>query len=671
MNIAICEGALTLKLINNKFKDQREIQSFSKEELLEVKRKISEFQKEGEDTEPLDSYLESKFIPDMVPLYKDYLNQITEFCKKYLLAGEQDEGIHPYNQLIGHLIEELTLVSNNVVNLKMNARNTKRFVKENAFLADYMDSLTQLTEEYNSLKAQLEKEHTKIEHPFENESYIWRELNKIKNLPFKIKSLPENLRQWEEIKDLYTFISEKYLEKHGKKKRKKATFLTFEFREVYQYFANKQDSPLDYYLNLLYFLYKERIIDDHEEEWFVNALERKELTQKTEKFMNTLLKECLSVYFKEIIEEILQLDEKFTLLEEDKKVKKQNLLGQSINESLSQIIGLYFKGLEKKYQHTLNDIAEVQEYKNIISFYSEKADLIYYKLEDFDEYVLTFEPFLKPFDELITPVKKTINNLFSEILRRKEEYTSYIKTIKNEKLRDTIRNFVNEKINEVNKIIGDYQDEASMIVREEFPQLKRIRHILTEYKDQIQKIKEEVFSKLEGFEDKDVDMYQVIKMWEDNFLRKRQQLSFMLSLLLNKIYKNFKDLIEKEEFLFDSITEITDQEEAMESLPINFAISRFLADKLTEDELNERIKEIQSKINKMNKEITLYQDEIAKLEDILANRVKIREGISVSNIKCTVCHKPINFAKDKIIKCPFCDSVFHYHCVAYGLSKHQ
>ena len=59
------------------------------------------------------------------------------------------------------------------------------------------------------------------------------------------------------------------------------------------------------------------------------------------------------------------------------------------------------------------------------------------------------------------------------------------------------------------------------------------------------------------------------------------------------------------------------------------------------------------------------------METILANRVKVRKGISRSDVQCTVCHKFINFAKDKVITCPFCASTYHYLCVAFWLSKYN
>ena len=259
----------------------------------------------------------------------------------------------------------------------------------------------------------------------------------------------------------------------------------------------------------------------------------------------------------------------------------------------------------------------------------------------------------------------------SEIFRRKSEYLNFIKTVKDEELRIQLRQYVSGKITEVNGLIRVYEDEASVIIKEEFPQLKKIKDILNDYYNKIQKIKNDVFTRLDSAKSSDVDLYQIIKLWEDNFNRKKQQLTFLISLLINKLFKNFKELIDKEGILFATITEITEQTENFEGLPLNFALSAFLAEKLTEDQLKERISEINSKINQLNNSLGLYQVESVKLEKILTNRIKLRQGISDSDISCTVCHEFINFVKDKVIICPFCGSTYHYLCVAFWLSKYN
>ncbi|MFX1456189.1 MAG: RING finger domain-containing protein, partial [Promethearchaeota archaeon] len=42
-----------------------------------------------------------------------------------------------------------------------------------------------------------------------------------------------------------------------------------------------------------------------------------------------------------------------------------------------------------------------------------------------------------------------------------------------------------------------------------------------------------------------------------------------------------------------------------------------------------------------------------------------------SDVQCTVCHKQLNFAKDKVITCPFCGSTYHYLCVASWMERYN
>ena len=130
--------------------------------------------------------------------------------------------------------------------------------------------------------------------------------------------------------------------------------------------------------------------------------------------------------------------------------------------------------------------------------------------------------------------------------------------------------------------------EKTVTTRLEDEYVTKIDEFLSTIEDIIQTgfyLKEEVYLKLEAFKEHNVDMYNIIKHWEDNFNRKKQQLTFLLTVLINKIFKSFKDLIDTESILFAEINEITNQTESFEGLPLNFALSSFLANRLSEDEL--------------------------------------------------------------------------------------
>ncbi|GAH21397.1 unnamed protein product, partial [marine sediment metagenome] len=116
---------------------------------------------------------------------------------------------------------------------------------------------------------------------------------------------------------------------------------------------------------------------------------------------------------------------------------------------------------------------------------------------------------------------------------RKEEYLNYLNNIKDESFRVDVKSFVDTKIAEVNKMITSYENETSLIIKEELPELKQIRDLLSDYKFKIDEIKTEVYNKLEAYKENNVDIYATIKHWEDNFNRKKNQLSFLLTVLIS------------------------------------------------------------------------------------------------------------------------------------------
>ncbi|MFX1317034.1 MAG: hypothetical protein ACFE9T_14320 [Promethearchaeota archaeon] len=659
-----------MNLFNNSFDDTKEIIGFSKEELLEIKKTLKKFESENTEESEIENYIKSKLnlSTQILDSYSNYLNDLKVFLNQYLLKVRESESNTNYYYLKSEIADELNLISKNLHNLNSNSRNIKRTIKNKAFLDDLITNIKNLGDEYSQVHSLLKNSLKKIEKDYEDEIYLWIETNKIKNLSFKLNKLPSTLENWNDISDLYIFIRSlnDVFPKKGKQ-HKKERILSFHFDELYQYYLSKDEQKIKPYLDLTYLLYVNNIFEEYESEEFINILERKEVIQHLQDLIRPLTRNIIADKLKNVIDEI----EDFHLTEKDSKLNIKALLNEKMGTFFPKIVEYYINALEKKFQEKINDVDQSKEFEEIASFYYNKIDDFSSIIDDIEDWILRFENFLKPYENITNSLKKTLVNVSSEIFRRKNEYLNFIETVKNEDLRVSTRKFVDEKISGINELITAYEDQTSLIIKEEFPQLKHIREIFSDYNKKIQTIKEEVYKKLNSVKTHDVDLYQIIKYWEDNFNRKRQQLAFLISLLLNKLFKSFKELIEKEGLLFATITEITEQTENFEELPLNFALSSFLAERLSEEELKERITEINSKINQLNNSLGLYQVELSKLEKILSTRVKIRKGIAQSDVQCTVCHNFINFAKDKVITCPFCASTYHYLCVAFWLSKYN
>ncbi len=659
-------GQIKLNFSNNTFDETREILSFGKDEILEIKDTLGKLKVEDGGEDKIDTYVKSKLnlSIELLDQYSTYLKDITNFTEHYLLSTTSSDFFY----LKTEILNELRVITDNLQNLNSNIRNIKRITKNSTLLEASLKQIEDLLMDSTHLGSKLQESIKEIKTIQEDTTKLWIEINRIKNLNFKLNDIPHTLEDWNELKELVIFINslnEVFLSKRKKDKTEK--ILTIHFDDIYQFFLSKDDRKVNYYSDLIYLLYLNNIFEPYQGEEFINILERKEVIQNLTDFIRPLLTQLIIDKLHDILIEI----EEFNLKEKDLDINLDTLKDQKISEFLPKVVDYYIISLEKGFQGKIHNIIETDKFEEIANFYYQKIDSFSSIFYDIEDWALRIEPLLNPYENITVGLRKIFSNLTSEIFRRKNEYLSFIKTVKDEELRVEIRKFVSDKISEVNELIRSYEDEASLIIKEEFPQLKRIKEILNDYYQQIQKIKDDVFKKLDSMKSNDIDIYQVIKFWEESLNRKKQQLTFLISLLLNKLFKSFKELIEKEGILFATITEITEQTENFEGLPLNFALSSFLAEKLSEEELKERISEIKSKINQLSNSLGLYQVEVSKLETILANRVKIRKGISKSDVQCTVCHKYINFADDKVITCPFCGSTYHYLCVAFWLSKYN
>jgi len=658
-----------LRLIDNTFDGHREVRGYNKEEMSSIKNKVLEIQTDKTKSQNLEDFLNSEFKLEVLEGYSKYFSEIKQFSEEYLISKSNNNYFH----LKTAISDEIELIYNNLTNLSSNIRNVKRLIKNGKQLEEILGKYKILLDRIEIFLPRLKSTIIKTEKEYNNEIYLWINSNKIKNLMFRVNDISENINKWQEVKDLQEYIKDLIEAKTQKKiKSWKEVLLSLHFNELYQYFLSKYEKQINVFDDLLFLLYRKNIIEEHQGEEFINILERKEVVNNLKIKMRPLILALIKDKLEGDIKEIESLDKQYDLTGSGTgKINVEELLNQKFKDFLPKLVDYYFKGLDKRFQKIANQVDNPEEFIEVVNSCYNKIDKFASKIDEIDTWILRFDNILKPYENITDSLKKSIGNLSSEIYRRKEEYLNYMSNIRDEGLRIELRNFVDKKIEEVNKLIHSYEDETSVIIREELPQLKEIRDLLKDYKEKIDKIKEEVYFKLEAYKEHNIDMYQVIKHWEDNFNRKKQQLTFLLTILINKIFKSFSELIDKESIMFAEISEITKQTENFEGLPINFALSSFLANKLSESELRERITEINAKINQLTTSLGLYQIEASKMEEILSNKVKVREGVSASNVQCTVCHKNINFAKDKLITCPFCASTYHYLCVADWLSKYN
>ncbi|MFX1444997.1 MAG: hypothetical protein ACFFHV_16415, partial [Promethearchaeota archaeon] len=433
-----------MKLINNYFNDIEVINGFTKEELIEIKTKLLKLNSDKADQTEIDEYLSSKFSSSLIEFYSNYLNELKTFISNNLKTTQESKNrINFYHYYIKSGIKnEIKKIINNLLNFKLNGQNTKRFLKSSSLLDELLIKIQGLINDYEDLTSNLKISENQLKGIYDNYTYIWIEVNKLKNLYFKIDNLTEDITKWEEFREFYDNFKKIMMESTNKKERKKKDFaITVHFNDIYRFFSNRKNGDLDFYKGIVAFLYDKNIIEEYKGniediEEFVNVLDRKEVKNKIKSLMNPIIKNLVEDKLKEILNEIIELDKTYKLDEGKKEINLTKLLEQKFGTYLPQIIDYYLKGLENKYQATISDLKEYDEFKNIAHFYSDKIDILNSLMEGIEKYFINYDLILKPYEDITTKHKQIFANLYSEIERRKNEYLYYLKTIRRERLRD-------------------------------------------------------------------------------------------------------------------------------------------------------------------------------------------------------------------------------------------
>ncbi len=629
-----------------------DIKGFTKVEIEEIKKQLIYFEKNKSKKSEIINFISSKFDLEDFNKISEYLINLEAFFSNYFEVGNLNELYY----FLSEILSELMRIEQRIRILFLDMRNIKVIIKNKKLIEKIYKNIKYSRDQCDNLIDFVQVNKEKFRPRFNNQIYIFIESSILKKTSFILKKLPLNLEIWEPLKS-FCEIVEQHAEvpiiNEGREEN-----IVFYLHDIISDLQESKifKSVLIYeYINLFYSM---GIFSINEIEEYRDSTEKAEIKKNLRLFLIELLRDFifnLLLERKEIYD-----DGKIITKSEIKKILEE--LNQSdIYNFISKPILKIFEKIETYYQK------RIEEQDCIIHLRLKNLQLINL-LDDIVDWILEFEYYLKPYDEITLNIRKTINNINSEIQRRTENFENSAQSIYEEKVKAEVKDVIDNKIAKLNHMLNFYQQETSKTINQEFPELENIKNMLRKYTVETTKIQKEITKIFEDIRKKGVSPYSLIKNWENNFTEKTNQMKFALYLSISKLFISFKEIIGKEEILFSTIKNIglLDHE-----IPLNYRFTTLFPEKLSDDELKERIQSINSQIKKSNREKRLYQEEMSKLEEVLSSRIRLREGISTSNVQCTVCHKYINIARENIIVCPFCGSVFHYLCVAYWISKYN
>lgn len=627
-----------------------DVKAFTKVEIEEIKRQIINFEKKRSNKSEFTNFISSKFNLEDFSSISEYLINLEDFFSNYFDVGN----LNKLYYFLSEILEELMRIKRRIRIIFLDMRNIRVIIKNKKLFEKLFNKIKHSRDQCENLIDFIQANKEKFQSKFENEIYIFVESSILKKIPSISKKLPLDLEIWEPIKELYEITKE-----HGEIpiiNEDRENNSIFYIHDIISDFKESSNFKSVLIYDYLYLCYSIGFFSINKIEKFKDSTEKAEIKKKLRSFFIELLKDFITNL-------LLQRNEIY----DDKKIitkREINSILEELNQSdinnfISKTILKIFEKIETYYQ----DKIEEQDCTTHLNL--KKRQLVKL-LDDIVDWILEFENYLKPYDEITLNIRKTINNINSEIVRKVEGFETSAQSIYEEKVKAEVKTLIDNKIAKLNHMLSFYQQETSKTINQEFPELENIKNMLRKYTLETTKIQKDITKIFEDIRKKGVSPYSLIKNWEKNFTEKTNQMKFALYLSISKLFISFKEIIGKEEILFSTIKNIglLDHE-----IPLNYRFTTLFPEKLSDDELKERIQSINSQIKKSNREKRLYQEEISKLEEVLSSRIKLREGISTSDVQCTVCHKYINIARENIIVCPFCGSVFHYLCVAYWISK--
>lgn len=633
---------------NNNFVSS-ESKGFSKEELEDIKSQLSNFELEKTKESDIKEYIQSKINLERFHLIAEYLNEIEVLFDLHFEEGK----INKLPVLFSNILSELNRIERIIETFSLNLRNVRGSLKNRKYAEKLMEDVKKSAEVCGNLVNFVISNEILGKPDYSDKNLRFIETSRIKNTPFILNKLPKELEIWEPITTLHSIAGK--LSKDVKVIGSHEKIDIFDLMNIITAYKQSYDVPIDLIRDYIYLLYLVGVFQLNNKKIITDVYQESEIKSG--------LKDLFIDHFKKFLSDII--------LDLSKRLKNDNIFSlKEVNNLLKDISEVEASAFVSETLYNVYDKIEFFhqekfEEPECVKNYDSKVRVLKDIIREIQDWVLEYEFSLKPYEEVASSVKKTIYVVEEEIARKEEEFEIYIGSINEEKIRVEGKSVIDKHITRINEMLDFYQQEISRTLSEEFPELKSIQNLLKQYKMETVEIKEEVAKTFSNIKDKGISPYSFIKDWEEVFSDKTTQIKFAISLSISKLFKSFKDIVGEEEGLFEMVKNIQLIED---ELPLDFRFSLLLPEKLTDENLKERIQAIRAQISLLDKLRELYSVELNKFESYLVDKIKFRDKITSET--CVVCHKKLNFSIDKFIKCPFCESVMHYLCIAWWLESH-
>jgi len=275
-------------------------------------------------------------------------------------------------------------------------------------------------------------------------------------------------------------------------------------------------------------------------------------------------------------------------------------------------------------------------------------------LKELDQYIHQFKDFVAPWTQIIRKFENAIKQIRGGLSRQLDDFEQYVRSVRENRQKMELDEILKLKNRELDALLLECQEKVAPYFEDKKPEVQSILDTMKTHREKVDVVKKTVDKIFKEYTRKEVNLNPYIKAWEGKNTDLTNQSQFFIKSLVSLMIKRYEEILNSE-------TDVSLSSDSPSTHLIN-------PNRLTKQELRERIQKLEGHINSSTQLISDYKKEKSQLVVILEEKLNV-DGLKSK--KCIICHKIVNVAEDHFIRCEFCEALSHYTCNAMWLSHYN
>ena len=275
-------------------------------------------------------------------------------------------------------------------------------------------------------------------------------------------------------------------------------------------------------------------------------------------------------------------------------------------------------------------------------------------LKEMEQYINLFQEFVKPWTQIIRKFENAIKQIRGGLSRQLDDFDQYVRSVRENLQKMELDEILTLKNKELDALLLECQENVAPYFEDKTPEVQSILSAMKAHRLKVEEVKNSVEKIFKEYARKEVNLNPYVKAWEEKNTDSTNQSQFFIKSLVSLMVKRYEEILHRE---------------SEDTFSLEMPSTQLLdPNRLTKQELRERIKKLEGHIHSSTQQISDYKTEKSKLVTILEEKLN---DIGLKNKSCIICHRIVNVAEDHYIRCEFCEALSHYTCNVWWLEKYN